>query len=484
MIPTGRGGRPRRVLLVCLFFFLSFLAALGQEDGYYSEDSYYSEEEEGSLAGEVQSGESAAAVRALELQLEEEQAELELLREQQREEEEEAERLRQEQAALLLKTTYKKSVGGGLGRVAVLLVNERYIATTAAQYGCVLQKDLGVKVQAKNATKVMRTVQENEKRRQEEFGKVVLPEDRAGAAAVGPDGSAVPVDGEHSKAKSAAAAAQPEKKLTYREIQEQKQAERQAAEREREALKGKFELGVSCETLVCGSCKAMVDEFAGAIVQGMTDPRYVYIEDILPEFCQRKEIVLKYTDIVASICFSIYSDKGGYREAFLMPFENDSDWPNVMQNPGLFRKKQQACTAIGACAPSHFELVLAPKKKQQEHWDHKCYVCQAFALDLEERIQLSKGITDGSITQVVADTCNRLGLAPAMHALCAPLAEGTLLDDVAWIAKMHSEALARKAKGEVGFADKLCEEVRFCERYVDPLDLQREQEAKMEQVFF
>ena len=35
-----------------------------------------------------------------------------------------------------------------------------------------------------------------------------------------------------------------------------------------------------------------------------------------------------------------------------------------------------------------------------------------------------------------------------------------------------------KAKGEVAFADKLCEEVRFCERYVDPLDLQREQEKE------
>ena len=484
---------PRRAILIIAFLLLLCTSSLLQvvrgndeSDGYYNEDAYYSDEDlaktneymeaEQMVAGQVAAEQAAADSRRLEL--EREAAELAAVEEDMRNQNEQ---LRMAQQQALLKTTYKRSVGGGLGRVAVLLVNERYLAVTAAQYGCVLQKDLGIKQQAKNATKVLHTVQENEKRRQEDFGKVVLPDEKAAAAAVGSVDGAAPAN----NAKAAkTAAAQKDKKLTYREVQEQKRADRMAAEAEREALRGKFELGVSCESLVCGSCKAMVEEFAGAVVQGITDPKYVYIEDILPDFCQRKEIALKYTDMVAAICFAIYSDKGGYREAFMVPFENDNDWANVAKPQGLFLKKQQACTAIGACKASHFELALTPKNKQQEHWDHRCYICQAFALDLEERIQLSKGVTDGSIEQVVSETCGRLGLPAKFQALCAPLTVSGLLDDVSWIAKMHHEALVRKAKGEVSFADKLCEEVEYCTRYVDPLEAAQQEVAKMEQVFF
>ena len=101
-------------------------------------------------------------------------------------------------------------------------------------------------------------------------------------------------------------------------------------------------------------------------------------------------------------------------------------------------------------------------------------------------MQLSKGVTETNIAGVVGDTCNRLSgaLSPALMQLCEPLSQGKLLDDVAWIAKVHSEAPLRQARGEVGFADTLCEEVGYCERYVPPEELKRLQEQKMEQVFF
>lgn len=38
---------------------------------------------------------------------------------------------------------------------------------------------------------------------------------------------------------------------------------------------------------------------------------------------------------------------------------------------------------IGACEEEQFEFVSEPLDYTQEQWDDKCYVCQAFAKDLE-----------------------------------------------------------------------------------------------------
>ena len=459
----------------------------GEEDGYYDDSAYYDEGEgaqgEGAGGGDSPPASSESDEERLrQLEEEMERKRMDLLLEQERREREAQEEAARIEAARAVKTTYKKTVGGGLGRVAVILATERFVNLTATQFGCVLQSQLGIKQQSKNATKVQRTMQENAKRQQEQFGKVVLE------STISPDGGEDSASSSSTSSSSQKSSGAKEKKLTYRELQEQKREKRHQAELEKEALKGKFLLGASCETLICGSCKAMVEEFASAVVEGMRDPQYVYIEDLMPEFCKRKEVAMKYSELVGSVCFAIQSDKGGYRDAFLLPFEADDDWANVrLSSVKLAEKKKKICgpAAIGACSAQQFELSLKPAKLEQEHWDHKCYVCQAFARDLEERVQLSRGVTETNILGVVGDTCNRLDLpTAALRELCAPLGEGKLLDDVAWIAKVHSEALLRQVRGEVSFADKLCEEVSFCEKYVDPEELKRQQEAKMEQVFF
>jgi hypothetical protein len=48
-----------------------------------------------------------------------------------------------------------------------------------------------------------------------------------------------------------------------------------------------------------------------------------------------------------------------------------------------FSVRRQVCTEIGACEVEQFEFVHEPLDYLQEHWDDKCYVCQAFAKDLE-----------------------------------------------------------------------------------------------------
>lgn len=74
---------------------------------------------------------------------------------------------------------------------------------------------------------------------------------------------------------------------------------------------------------------------------------------------------------------------------------------------------------------------------------------------------------------------------PHYRQVCQPLTEGKLLDDVAWLAKMHGESVVRKAKAELKFPDKLCQEIDWCKPWIDPEKLKEmEAEANMEQVFF
>mmetsp|Transcript_32646 Transcript_32646/g.71827 ORF Transcript_32646/g.71827 Transcript_32646/m.71827 type:complete len:87 (+) Transcript_32646:1076-1336(+) len=86
---------------------------------------------------------------------------------------------------------------------------------------------------------------------------------------------------------------------------------------------------------------------------------------------------------------------------------------------------------------------------------------------------------------MVAETCEMLKLLPKYSTACQPLVQGKMLDDVAWLAKVHHESILRQAKAELAFPDKLCQEIDFCEAYMDPEE-KREREAQqtMEAVFF
>lgn len=76
-------------------------------------------------------------------------------------------------------------------------------------------------------------------------------------------------------------------------------------------------------------------------------------------------------------------------------------------------------------------------------------------------------------------------MEPHYRNLCEPLVRGKLLDDIAWLAKVHGESIERKTKGEVRFPDKLCEEIDWCRPWIDPVKLREKQaQETMEAVFF
>jgi hypothetical protein len=50
---------------------------------------------------------------------------------------------------------------------------------------------------------------------------------------------------------------------------------------------------------------------------------------------------------------------------------------------------------------------------------------------------------------------------------------------------VHGESVVRKAKAELRFPDKLCEEINWCQPWIDPQKLrEKEAEASLEPVFF
>lgn len=60
-----------------------------------------------------------------------------------------------------------------------------------------------------------------------------------------------------------------------------------------------------------------------------------------------------------------------------------------------------------------------------------------------------------------------------------------MLDDIAWLAKVHDESVSRRAKGEMRFEDKLCQEIDWCKPWVDPETAkEKEAERTMEAVYF
>jgi hypothetical protein len=69
--------------------------------------------------------------------------------------------------------------------------------------------------------------------------------------------------------------------------------------------------------------------------------------------------------------------------------------------------------------------------------------------------------------------------------VCKLLTRDKLLDDISWLAKVHSESILKRAKGEQKFEDKLCEEIDWCKPWVDSEKMkEKEAENSMEAVFF
>ncbi|KAJ1411121.1 hypothetical protein B484DRAFT_455683 [Ochromonadaceae sp. CCMP2298] len=420
-----------------------------------------------------------------------------------------------------LRYGYKKAVGGGLSQVTQPLMDDDYLSLTVEVHDCVRRMDSGILA-----------LEANETEEEEEPGieqqvidlrkKMEDVVNIAAALANGTDLTAVAAANATANStevpEEAVEGEVPvkRKRMSFREKQERRMSDRRAQLEAREKLRPKFRLGADCETLICGACKVVVKEFGEAVQRGLKDQDLQYVEEVWEGLCASKDVSLRYVDLVADVCafFQEGGKKGGlgqggregYREALLGPFEAAAAeaeaavaaagaegavaaaaavWGRLLSRDSVNKQKEQVCVAVGACEGEQFDFYTTPLDFTQQHWDDRCYTCQAFARDLEERVQLVRYVTEGNIVPMVAETCEMLKLLPKYSTACQPLVQGKMLDDVAWLAKVHHESILRQAKAELAFPDKLCQEIDFCEAYMDPEE-KREREAQqtMEAVFF
>ena len=76
----------------------------------------------------------------------------------------------------------------------------------------------------------------------------------------------------------------------------------------------------------------------------------------------------------------------------------------------ILEKQNKVCTTIGACNEWQFHLQTQPRNYRQEHWDEKCFMCQGFARNLEEHIQLKRYVADKNIKEMVSNYVHKYNI--------------------------------------------------------------------------
>jgi hypothetical protein len=79
-------------------------------------------------------------------------------------------------------------------------------------------------------------------------------------------------------------------------------------ERIKDSKTRKFVLGPDCETMICGVCKLIVEEFAARVVTAMEDPTIRYVEQAFSGFCRSRNLHMKYIDLVTDVCNHKFGD--------------------------------------------------------------------------------------------------------------------------------------------------------------------------------
>jgi hypothetical protein len=176
------------------------------------------------------------------------------------------------------------------------------------------------------------------------------------------------------------------RKLTFREKQELKAKERQVKEKEAAKPKEikKYEMGASCEDLICTACGAVVEEFGHALKRESENPKMLTVEDVARGFCGNKEVRSKYGQVVEGICKSLFNDEStGHLNVLLRRFEETLDWDKVSSFANIYPHVKGYCTEAMLCQPEYFEFKGEASSPEEEDWSDECFTCHAIAGHLE-----------------------------------------------------------------------------------------------------
>ncbi|CAE7605947.1 unnamed protein product, partial [Symbiodinium microadriaticum] len=264
---------------------------------------------------------------------------------------------------------------------------------------------------------------------------------------------------------------------SLKQRQEDKKQEKEELEKKKllEKTDPGFLQEVDCESQICGACKATVHEFASAVHNAIDNPKVEYVYDLAENFCDTPVVRQKYKPIVRAMCDRLLNEAKGYRESFVRQFELDEQWDDVRNPVTLLQKKKKICTTVGMCSVESFDY-----NKGDDDRSDKCFTCHALAEDLEESVSILARVTEGSAVDVVKDSCGHMELPGNLEAECKGMATGSTLDDMAWMLKLHAEAVARKERTKIYFSDRLCEDMKQCQKAT----VGKRKEVEIEAVFW
>lgn len=358
--------RYQAIFLLCfLLLFLGIHHVHGEEDEYYEDDpvaeSEYEYEEEEDAAQVEQEQWEGQQEEWIEQEVFDQHFETEVFQQPVRE----------------AFYGFHRDVGSGLMKIKRPLVDEVYLNETALYYDCIKREDAWILAVEGNSTEeeeedfdINKQIEKMKKKVNQAVQAANVLADGLLSALPGRDanlkgghGDAFTASGTASTAAATApatpttetppaenngtaAAPAPEekkkKRLSFREKQELRQKQRREKEAEKERQRPKFRLGAACETLICGSCKAIVYEFAQAVDKAVNSSEVRYVEQVLTNnFCTSKEISLKYTDMVQDICTNSFLEETlGYKEALITRFEQEESWEGLKLPSRIYKQQK------------------------------------------------------------------------------------------------------------------------------------------------
>lgn len=240
--------------------------------------------------------------------------------------------------------------GGGLMKIGRPLVDEVYINETVDKYDCVRFVDSLVHiVEATEDEDMSMNVTAQIQELKQKMDRVMQMTNRASGESSGSDASStdpslrtIPSknDTQSNNGTDSNSEKSKVKRMSFREKQALRLQQRKEREIARESVRPKFRLGADCESLICASCKSIIDEFGQLVFGAIRNAKVKYIDQLTESFCSSKVISVKYIEVVTDVCQAFEQETLGYKEAMVTAFEGLQKWEEANKLPVLAKLKK------------------------------------------------------------------------------------------------------------------------------------------------
>lgn len=217
---------------------------------------------------------------------------------------------------------------------------------------------------------------------------------------------------------------------------------------------------------------------------------------------------MRYNRKVHDVC-AYMTNQQAYKNILVKPFESevDYDWDTDLDlsSHSISRKTAEICGTfslqfiiilandydihsgdggVQACEVDQLNEVLPAMTEEQVDWTSECFVCNAVANAVEERLALYSVLTQADAEKLVKNSCDMMLLDAGDMGICRILTSAENGDEFAWAAQRHREAMDGKEREAMTFAEKVCYPIAGCALWIDSSKAKNIKEDRaMEAVF-